>query len=64
MNNNTYMLSEVSVFLGIHYRMNSQYEAAFNHYLNAAKVNPTPRVYNNIADLYLLIGPVKKLNHS
>lgn len=55
-NKNVYLISEVNIFLGIHYRMNNQYEASFKHYISAVKAMPTARAYNNLADLYLLIG--------
>jgi len=55
-NKNLYLISETNIFLGIHYRMNNQYEEAFKHYISAVKAMPTARAYNNLADLYLLIG--------
>lgn len=56
--NNEYLIVEVNIFLGIHYRMTHQYDLAFKFYFSAWKIKPTPRVYNNLADVYLQIGGV------
>ncbi len=59
---NNYILVEVQMFLGIHYRMNNQYDDAFKYYIASIKVKPTARAYNNLADLYLLIGAYEEAN--
>jgi diguanylate cyclase (GGDEF)-like protein len=54
--NDGYLIQEISAFLGVVYRSLGHLEDALIHYLNALKYSNSPRVYNNIADIYLLIG--------
>ncbi|MBI9012683.1 MAG: diguanylate cyclase [Clostridiales bacterium] len=53
---NDYLAVEIYMFLGIHYRMKNQFDDAFRAYIGALKISPTARCYNNLADLYILIG--------
>jgi len=59
---NDHMVSEINLFLGIHFRMKYQYDIAFKHYFAALKVETSARAYNNLADIYLLIDATEEAN--
>lgn len=54
--NNEFVIYEVLMFLGIKYRAAGQIEEAFKRYIHSLKYKTSPRVYNNIADIYMIIG--------
>lgn len=58
--NNEYLIVEVNLFIGIHYRMSHQFDLAFNFYFAAMKIGPSARIYNNMADIYLLTGGIEE----
>jgi len=53
---NDYLAVELYMFLGIHYRIKNQFDDAFRAFIGALRISPSARCYNNLADLYILIG--------
>jgi diguanylate cyclase (GGDEF)-like protein len=58
--NDTELIFEISMFMGIINRSIGRREEALNHYLTALKYENSPRCYNNIADIYLMYGDYKE----
>lgn len=53
--NDIFIIEEVSLFLGVIYRSLSNEDEALKCCLNALKYAQNPRVYNNIADIFITI---------
>jgi diguanylate cyclase (GGDEF)-like protein len=51
-----FLIQEISMFMGVINRSLGMPEDALKNYLNALKYGPNARTYNNIADIYLVIG--------
>ena len=61
--NDTELIFEISMFMGVINRSIGRREEALNHYLTALKYENSPRCYNNIADIYLLYGDYQEARH-
>ncbi|MBN2796123.1 MAG: diguanylate cyclase [Clostridia bacterium] len=55
-NNDVYLIQEVAMFKGVILRSIGSHDEALMNYISTLKYGENPRAYNNIADIYLMIG--------
>lgn len=55
-NNDIFLIQEVSMFMGVINRSIGANEDALMNYITVLKYGANPRAYNNIADIYMTIG--------